>query len=388
MKSPRFPRSLAKELMSSLVSADARIERYELGEDPVGNTSAPLVRVRVHLPVGAVDTGIGFDLSLMNLALKAVDVVPPASAVRPANIKDKTWLCALFGMSGDSSIEVTFRFRPLHCGSPRLVLATSATLPSVLNGPPAGQLPTTASQGADFQFLPTVRAAETGGVTRIVHGVWIRRSEGSFFEAAEEVVLSPSFAAGLSAGEAERVGSLCQRMLGYFGHLFGCDTGGKVLVARPAESIRAESPAVPGAIFGTPVTFGVRETHIPKDIYLSRQVASLWFGAGVRITGQKSSALEFAICSAASLHWSSVFGDREDLERRLSQLRAFQSSARGPVWLQALRGRATAHVITRWTLAFYNAWKEDSEKAARIRILVQNQWGNAVSTDEVLSVLS
>jgi hypothetical protein len=388
MRSLPFPRSFAKGLMSALVAADARIEWYELAEDNMDGTSAPRVRARLHLPPEAVHVGIGFDLSLTNLALRSVDAVPRPSTVRPANINDKTWLCALFEFSAPSSIDVMFSFRPLTSDDSRLVLATTSTLPQVLNNPSAGQLPMTLHRGRVFGFLPSICIEGAGSEDRVVHGVWITRSWEHFCEADEGVVLSPSFAEGLSSGEVRRVGSLCRRMLDFFEHLFGTVPGGKLLIARPTESVRAEAPALPGAILGTPSTFGVRNTHIPKDIYHARQVPSHWFGGGIRIRGQKSSALEFAIASAASLHWTSMFGDPDDLERRVSQLRAFEGDARVASWLQTLRGRATAKFITRYTLAFYDAWRTGSAKGDILRSLVHRRWGNVVSSAEVLSVLS
>jgi hypothetical protein len=199
------------------------------------------------------------------------------------------------------------------------------------------------------------------------------------------------FAALLPSGElyaelgADRLGALAsatRKQFTYFGDLLGLMPGVRLAIVK-IEELRGWKWLPRGGV----IVLTSRERALLiaggyVEFQLARQLAEIWFGGGIRVSGPRGRTTELGLRDGLALHWAREFMEPGASSQYLAEFQDAAASrfSQGIVELQ-LDGHE-ARALARVALEFCKLLSTPDGRA-KAASMTQDWWGMRVPDDEV-----
>lgn len=203
------------------------------------------------------------------------------------------------------------------------------------------------------------------------------------------VSISRKFLSQLQPSQEKGVKEQIANMLTFLARSFGVAPPLRVGVVLPSEP-RGVRYVQPGACFpAKPYEFG----YGPRpggvaDINLSSRLASIWWGAGCRILGERGQDIATGICTGMGLHWATVLGETEKVGSiRQGYQRIADATALKNAW-KVFTEDASSKLVTALALSVHDAIVSGGPLIDSLRTLTQQSWGRFLGAKEVIARLN
>jgi hypothetical protein len=201
---------------------------------------------------------------------------------------------------------------------------------------------------------------------------------------AAVVLITSALESRLAAKERALAQQLIRVMKDFLSDEFAYDPDPDVLIGT-ASDFGGTRTAVPGPwLITTPQHLGFGAEASRQDAALALQLASVWWGTGCRISGQKGREIEYAIRCAVGLRWASFAVGRDEADRNGVRLQDLTSPVRGSGWKNWLAEGWRPWVGISNGRLLFSALNDNPAARRTLRALTREVWGKTVSHDVVL----